>query len=78
MMRSNMGHGRQVLALSKGEEQYIVLYDEASRTDAFHALLRWALDPSLSFTWYDLTILAMRLSNTVHHGPLTLEDLGDG
>jgi hypothetical protein len=78
MMRSRAAQGRQILALSKGEEKYVVIYEESGRDYALQTLIRWALDPTLSFTWYDATVLAMRLTNTVHPGPLTLEDLGDG
>lgn len=37
----------------KGEERYIVLFDDAHRSEALRTLGRWAANPELSFTWYD-------------------------
>lgn len=37
----------------KGEERYIVLFDDANADEAMRALGRWAANPALSFTWYD-------------------------
>lgn len=53
-----------VLALVKGEERYIFLYDDAHRADALRMLGRFASNPELSFTWYDAAILSQRIRQT--------------
>lgn len=50
-----------VLALVKGEERYVVLYDDARRSDALRLLGRWATDPQLSFDWFDAAALANKI-----------------
>ena len=50
-----------VLALVKGEEKYIFLYDDANRARALRALGRYASSPELSFSWYDAAILSQKI-----------------
>lgn len=50
-----------VLALVKGEERYVFLYDDASRAEALRALGRFADDPGLSFTWYEAAVLSQKI-----------------
>lgn len=50
-----------VLALVKGTERYVFLYDDAHRADTLRTLGRYASDPSLSFTWYDAALLAQKV-----------------
>jgi hypothetical protein len=50
-----------VLALVKGEERYIFLFDDAHRSDALRTLGRFASNPELSFSWYDAAVLSQRL-----------------
>jgi hypothetical protein len=50
-----------VVALVRGEEQYIFMFDEENRTDTLRMLGRFAADPELSFTWYDAAILSQRI-----------------
>jgi hypothetical protein len=50
-----------VLALVKGEERYIFLFDDAHKSDALRTLGRFASNPDLSFTWYDAAVLSQRL-----------------
>jgi hypothetical protein len=50
-----------VLALVKGEERYIFLYDDASRAEALRTLGRYASNPDLSFSWYDAAVLSQRI-----------------
>ncbi|MCI0360843.1 MAG: hypothetical protein L0211_20380 [Planctomycetaceae bacterium] len=50
-----------VLALVKGEERYIFLYDDDHRSDALRALGRFASNPELSFSWYDAAVLSQRV-----------------
>lgn len=53
-----------VLALVKGEERYIFLYDEANRAETLRALGRFASNPELSFTWYDAAVLSQKIRQT--------------
>lgn len=50
-----------VLALIKGEERYIFLYDDAQRVETLRTLGRYAADPQLSFTWYDAAVMSKRI-----------------
>lgn len=50
-----------VLALVKGEERYVFLYDDANRAEALRTLGRFASNPELSFTWYDAAVLSQKI-----------------
>jgi hypothetical protein len=50
-----------VLALVKGQERYVFLYDDASRAEALRVLGRYASNPDLSFTWYDAAVLSQKI-----------------
>ena len=50
-----------VLALVKGEERYVFLYDDASRAETLRILGRYASNPELSFTWYDAAVLSQKI-----------------
>src|SRR5205085_2842426 len=53
-----------VLALVKGEERYIFLYDDTHKSDALRTLGRFASNPELSFSWYDAAVLSQRIRQT--------------
>lgn len=53
-----------VLALVKGEERYIFLFDDDHRSEALRTLGRFASNPELSFSWYDAAVLSQRLRQT--------------
>jgi hypothetical protein len=46
-----------VIALVKGGERYVFLYDDDSRDEVLAALGRHAANPDLSFSWYDAAVL---------------------
>jgi hypothetical protein len=46
-----------VLALIKGEERYVFVYDDASRPALLDVLRDQAADPRLSFNWFDAAVL---------------------
>jgi hypothetical protein len=50
-----------VLALVKGEERYIFLFDDEHRSDALRTLGKFASNPELSFSWYDAAVLSQRV-----------------
>ena len=47
-----------VIALVKGGERYVFLYDDESRDEAIRVLGRHAASPELSFSWYDAAVLS--------------------
>jgi hypothetical protein len=50
-----------VLALVKGAERYVFLYDDSSRAETLRVLGRFASNPELSFTWYDAAVLSQKV-----------------
>lgn len=52
-----------VLALVKGKERYILLYDDSQQADALRMLGRHAANPELSFSWYDAAVLGKKIRN---------------
>ena len=50
-----------VLALVKGPERYVFLFDDEHRADALEMLGRYASNPDLSFTWYDAAVLSQKV-----------------
>jgi hypothetical protein len=53
-----------VLALVKGEERYVFLFDDEHRSEALRTLGRFASNPELSFSWYDAAVLSQRIRQT--------------
>ena len=60
-----MGQEINVLALVKGDERYIFLFDDANRTATLRMLGRYAADPDLSFTWYDAAMLSQKIRDAL-------------
>ncbi|MEX0937536.1 MAG: hypothetical protein WDZ59_06725 [Pirellulales bacterium] len=56
-----MSHDINVLALVKGDERYIFLYDDSKRAETLRTFGRYASNPELSFSWYDAAVLSQRL-----------------
>ena len=54
-----------VLALVKGEERYIFLFDDDNRAETLRVLGRFASNPDLSFTWYDAAVLSQKVRDAV-------------
>jgi hypothetical protein len=50
-------HEFNVLALIKGEERYIYVYDDDSRPDLIDAFRDQAADPGLNLNWFDAAVL---------------------
>jgi len=51
----------KVIALIKGEERYIFLYNEDKHQEVLRLLGRYASDPNLSFSWYDAAVLGQKI-----------------
>ncbi len=58
-------HDINVLALVKGEERYVFLYDDERKSEALRTLGRFASNPELSFSWYDAAVLSQRIRQSV-------------
>ena len=56
-----MSQDINVLALVKGEERYVFLYDDGNRAQTLRMLGRYASNPDLSFTWYDAAVLSQKI-----------------
>ena len=76
-----------VLALVKGNERYVFLYDDTSRAETLRTLGRYASNGELSFSWYDAAVLSQKVrhqheksqSHTASQRPrrFTLQQLSD-
>ena len=61
-----------ILALMKGKERYVFVYDDESRTSLIDAFRDAAADPSLSFSWFDATVLTQKACEQAVAGSLEL------
>ena len=52
----------QIVALLKGEERYVFMFNENSRFETLRTLGRYASNPELSFGWYDAAVLSQKIS----------------
>lgn len=55
-----MGQEFNVLALIKGEERYVYVYDDASRSPLLETFRAQAADPNLSLNWFDAAVLTRK------------------
>ncbi len=71
-----MSQDINVLALVKGTERYVFLYDDSSRAETLRVLGRYASNPELSFTWYDAAVLSQKIrQESQTYSPETRFDL---
>jgi hypothetical protein len=50
-----------VLALVKGNERYVFLFDDDNRTETLRQIGRYAANSELSFTWYDAAVMSQKI-----------------
>ncbi|MEC8555066.1 MAG: hypothetical protein VXZ82_08680 [Planctomycetota bacterium] len=55
-----------VLAMVKGEERYVFLYDDGNRVETLRTLGRYAADSELSFTWYDAAVMSKKIRDMAY------------
>ncbi len=55
-----MAQELNVLALIKGEERYIYVYDDASRPSLLETFRDQAANPQLSLNWFDAAVLTQK------------------
>ena len=53
-----------ILALAKGEERYIFLYNDDTRNETLRTLGRYASNSELSFSWYDAAVMSQKVRNS--------------
>jgi hypothetical protein len=53
-------HELSVLALIRGRERYVYVYDDASREELIEAIRAQAASPAVSLSWYDAAVLTDR------------------
>jgi hypothetical protein len=68
-----MQRGINVLALVRGEERYVFLYDDSSAEQLLRTLGQYAADPELSFSWYDAAVMSQRIAQMRKDGSLSDE-----
>jgi hypothetical protein len=61
-----------VLALVKGSERYVFLYDDHNRSETLRTLGRYASNPDLSFTWYDAAVLSQKVRQATASEPASI------
>lgn len=57
-----------IVAIVKGEERYVFMFDEDSRAETLRTLGRYASNPDLSFSWYDAAVLSQKIRKTCLKG----------
>lgn len=56
-----------VLALIKGEDRYVFVYDDVSRPMLIDTLRDQAADPRLSLNWFDAAVLTEKAREQARH-----------
>ena len=64
-----MQHELSVLALIKGKERFIYVYDDASRDVLIDLFRDQAADPHVSLSWFDAAVLTERARQQAPSGP---------
>ena len=59
----NVSQDINVVALVKGEERYIFLFNDEKKSETLRTLGRYASDSKLSFSWYDAAVLSQKVRN---------------
>jgi hypothetical protein len=57
-----MQRGINVLALVRGSERYVFLYDDQSAEQLLRTFGEYAANPELSFSWYDAAVMSQRVA----------------
>ena len=57
-----------IIIYHRGNERYVLLFDDEHQDDALRTLGRWACDPGLSFDWLDAVKLAREIKEEACRG----------
>jgi len=63
-----------VLALIKGNERYVFVYDDSSREPLLEAFRVLAGDPDISLNWYDAAVLTQKAHEQAALAPAASSD----
>lgn len=66
-----------VVALVKGEERYIFLFNDQKRSETLRTLGRYASNSKLSFSWHDAAVLSQKVRNTAQKAKAQSPALSD-
>jgi hypothetical protein len=69
MPEPTVPHEVNVLALIKGSESYVFVYDDASRQQLIDTFRDDAADPALSFSWFDAAVLTEKAREQARAAP---------
>jgi hypothetical protein len=58
--RSDTMHDLNVLALLKGQERFVFVYDEDSRREILDSIRDHAASPTVALNWFDAAVLVER------------------
>lgn len=58
-----------IVAIVKGDERYVFMFDEDTRAETLRTLGRFASNPELSFSWYDAAVLSQKIRKTADTSP---------
>ena len=64
-----------VLALVKGAERFVFVYDDDSREETIAAIRDHAADPTVSLNWFDAAVLTERARKQAVASEPAVEDL---
>ena len=73
--RRTMHKEVNVLALVKGGERFVFLYDSNSVDTLLEQLGQHAADPDLTFTWYDAAVLSQRVRKLREESEIVPDDV---
>lgn len=60
-----MSQDVNVVALVKGEERYLFLFNDQQKGETLRTLGKYASNPELSFSWYDAAVLSQKVRRAV-------------
>ena len=60
-----MSQDVNVVALVKGDERYIFLFNDEQKGQTLRTLGKYASNPELSFSWYDAAVLSQKVRRAV-------------
>ncbi len=60
-----MSQDVNVVALVKGEERYLFLFNDEQKGETLRTLGKYASNPELSFSWYDAAVLSQKVRRAV-------------
>lgn len=58
-----------VLALVKGEERYVFVYDDGCSQELLDAFRQYAADPNYNFSWFDAAVLTDKAKEQIANQP---------